>query len=818
MDRRPGEFDLTPSSAEPTVGLSSADAAARLAAGLGNRYHPPVSRAVIDILRANVLTLFNGIVGGAFAVLLILGYWQDALFGVFVIANLAIGIGQELRAKYTLERLTVLTAPAARVLRDGMVIELPVAEVVLDDVMVLGAGDEIVADGVVLTATGLGVDESLLSGESEAVAAEPGREVLSGSFVVGGQGLIQVTRVGASSYANRVATDMRSFTLVQSELRLSLARVVRWISWILIPLTFLVVNGQFQALGGWAFALTTGVWEQGTVLAVSSVVSMVPQGLIFMTTVALAVGALTLARQRVLVQELSAVELLARVDALCFDKTGTLTDGSIVLRDVIPLSEPGGWEAALAWFAAQPGANATARGLGQRFAAVPGEQPDRVVGFSSSFRWSAVSLPAGSAPGCWVLGAPDTVLDAGSPVLARAGVSAASGDRILVLAHRVAPITAGEADLASPPGDLAPVALLVFQEHLRPDAAAAVSYFQKQGVRLWVLSGDHPATVAAIAREAGISDGDGFDASALPEESDAIADILEQHAVFGRVRPDQKVAIIAALRSRGHVVAMTGDGVNDAPALKHADLGIAMGSGSAATRSVANLVLLDGQFSELPRVVAEGRRVIANVERLAKLFLSKTVYAIALAVIFGSVLGPYPFLPRQLAAVDGLTIGLPALVLALLPDAHRALPGFLRRATRFCVPSGLVIAASVSAVVLALRLSGRAAEVPSSAAIALTLTGLWVLVILCRPFDRWKAAIVAAGYLGLVLVFTVPLVTQFFSFERPSTASLVTVGIAAAAGCVALEVAYRIRRRTALPTTLRQAPTVSRRTPGRPTR
>ncbi len=784
-------MDQLPTPPAAPTGLSSAEAAERLAAGLGNRYRPPVSRALADILRANLLTLFNVIVGGAFTLLLVLGYWQDALFGVFVIANVAIGVVQELRAKRTLDRLTVLSAPGARVMRDGSVATVPVADVVLDDILVLGSGDELVADAVVLDAAGLGIDESLLTGEAEAVHAEPGRELLSGSFVVGGQGLARVTRVGADSYANRVASDLRSFTLVPSELRLSLARVIRWISWILLPVAILVFNGQLQALGGWEHAFSAGVWREGALLTVAGIVSMVPQGLVFMTSVALAVGALTLSRRRVLVQELPAVEMLARVDALCFDKTGTLTDGSIELRDVHLVDERQGWRAVLAWFGEQPDANATARALQQRFSGAPAEAPERTVGFSSSFRWSAASFAAGPAAGAWVLGAPDTLLPAGSIVRTQAELSAAAGRRTLVLTHRPQPLTADEGEGASPPRELEPVALLEFQEHLRPDAAETVAYFHAEGVRLWVLSGDHPATVTAIAREAGISDGDGFDATHLPDDPDELDDVLASHAVFGRVRPDQKHRMIQALRGLGHVVAMTGDGINDAPALKHADLGIAMGSGAAVTRSAADVVLLDGQFAELPLVVAEGRRVIANVERLAKLFLTKTVYAVVFAILFGSLLWPYPFLPRQLSAVDGLTIGLPALVLALLPDSSRYREGFLARAARFCVPSGLVVAAAVAVVVLVLRASGRDADVPSAAVITLTLVGLWVLAILSRPLDLPRLLVVVGGYLGLGILFAVPPLADFFAIALPSGGALVVAFVAAAAGTLVLELLHR---------------------------
>jgi cation-transporting ATPase E len=790
VDGRPAarERELSPT---PAGGLSTAEAAQRLAAGWGNGYRPATSRPVVDILRANLLTLFNLVVGGSFVLLLVLGYWQDALFGIFMVLNAAIGVVQEVRAKITLDRLTVLTSTGARVLRDGATLTVPAAQIVRGDLLVLAAGDEVVADARVTRASGLGVDESLLTGESEPVAAVPGRELRSGSFVVAGRGYAEVIRVGADSYANRVAADLRAFTQVGSELRLVLARVIRWISWILLPLGLLVLNGQIQASGGWAVAGESGAWRSAALLTVACIVSMVPQGLIFMTSVGLAVGAVTLSRRRVLVQELPAVEMLARVDALCFDKTGTLTDGTMVLRDVQPVGEGAGWPEVLGWFAVQDGANATARALRERFREIPAEQPELIVEFSSSFRWSAVVFGSGACAGTWVLGAPDTLLPE-SPVRAQAARSAAAGRRTLVLAHRATSLTADDAATGSPPVGLTAVALLEFQENVREDAAATVAYFRREGVRPWVFSGDHPATVAAIAREAGIDEAEGFDATELPGDSVELDELLQKHAVFGRVGPDQKTRMVEALRARGYVVAMTGDGVNDAPALKHADLGIAMGSGAAITRASAHLVLLNGQFSELPQVVAEGRRVIGNVERLAKLFLTKTVYAITLAVVFGAVLWPYPFLPRQLSAVDGLTIGLPAIVLAVLPNNRRYRAGFLARASRFCLPAGLIVGAMTVAVVLALRVAGRADDVPTAGVITLTLLGLWVLGIVSRPMDRIRLAVLLAGYLGLVALLAIPFAAEFFSLALPATESLVVVAAASIVGALALEGMHRL--------------------------
>ena len=810
-----------PASAHPASALTLAEVRERLARGQGNAMPSDTGRSFWRIMQANLFTLFNLIVGGSFALLLVLGYWQDALFGFFVIANVVIGVAQEFRAKLTLSRLAVLNAPRARVLRRDeagteSLHEVRVADVVLDDVLVLAAGDQVTADAVVLEANGLEVDESLLTGESDALDAAPGRELLSGSSIVGGSGLARVIRVGADSYAARITAEAKQFSLVRSELRSGIARIIKWITIALLPVGAIVVNGQMQAVGGWEAAIATGAWREATVASAASLIAMIPQGLVFMTSVALAVGAVKLARREVLVQELAAVEGLARVDMLCLDKTGTLTEGRLVLDAVEPVSDIAGWDAALGHFAADRDANATAKALGERFAAVASLELHAAVPFSSARKWSAAEFRDPRAAGSWVLGAPDIVLagadrravgaesaqpdrSAVSAVLARTSELAASGLRTLVLAHSPEALPETEPAAAHLPARLVPAAVLTFREKVRPDAHETLGYFREQGVSIRVISGDDPRTVAAVAREAGVEHvGDGFDARRLPDastpEGEAELDaIMGREHVFGRVTPEQKKAMVLSLQRLGYTVAMTGDGVNDALALKHADMGIAMGSGAAATRAVARLVLLDGQFSRLPRIVAEGRQVIANVERLAKLFLSKTTYAILFAVVFGLLLWPFPFLPRQLSIVDGLTIGLPALVLALLPNIQKYRPGFLQRAARFCIPSGLIVGGTLISVVAYAYLGGYAAPVVQTAAvITLTLTALWVLVILSRPFTWITTLVVIAAYAGLGVVLSIPIVTDFLQLGMPPI-ELIAVAVGASViGSAVLEVTHRL--------------------------
>ena len=800
------------STADTTTGLSLADVQHRTQLGQTNVMPSDTGRSFWRIMQANLFTLFNLIVGGSFALLLVLGYWQDALFGFFVIANVVIGVAQEFRAKLTLSRLAVLNAPRARVMRDGAVTEVRVGEVVMDDLFVLSAGDQVTADAVVLEAHGLDIDESLLTGEADPVASPAGRELMSGSTVVAGSGLARVIRVGADSYAARITAEAKQFSLVRSELRSGIAKIIKWITVLLLPVGAIVVNGQMQAVGGWEVAIATGAWREATVASAASLIAMIPQGLVFMTSVALAVGAVKLARNEVLVQELAAVEGLARVDMLCLDKTGTLTEGRMVLDFVEPLGSAdldSTAEAVLAWMGADRNANATSVALVERFTTPPAEQPVRAIEFSSRRKWSAVSFADGPARGTWVLGAPDIVLadvPDSTDALARFAERATAGERTVVLARTDTvldpPVDPPEGERAPEPdlpGDLSAVALVSFREKVRDDAQETLGYFREQEVELCVISGDDPRTVAAVAREAGIlHEGPGFDARHLPDPDSDGAEaeldaIMREHRVFGRVSPEQKKAMVLSLQRLGHTVAMTGDGVNDALALKHADMGIAMGSGAAATRAVARLVLLDGQFSRLPRIVAEGRQVIANVERLAKLFLSKTTYAILFAVVFGVLLWPFPFLPRQLSIVDGLTIGLPALVLALLPNIQRYRPGFLRRAARFCIPSGLIVGGTLISVVAYAYLGGAdAAVVQTTAVITLTLTALWVLVILSRPFTLVTSLVVVAAYLGLPVLLFIPVVTDFLQLGAPPL-ELVLVAVGASIiSSLVLEVTHRV--------------------------
>ena len=695
-----------------------------------------------------------------------LGQWKDSLFGFALLLNLLIGIIQEYSAKRTLDRLAVLNQPLARVRRDGVDVDIPRELVVLDDIVVLRAGDQILADGTIVESDGLEIDESLLTGESEPSAQSVGGRVLSGCGIVAGSGVMCVTTVGAETYASTLTAEARRFTLVNSELRNSLNRLIRWVTWVLIPLVLIIINGQVHTAGGWRGVMGEG-WIDVVVRSTASIVAMIPQGLILITSISFALAAIVLARNRVLLQELPAVEGLARVDALCIDKTGTLTDGEVAFHGIHPLSDAHDFpaaEAVLGLFASDPAANPTTLSL-------VGRVPESVypvtarIAFSSARKWSAV-VTGGVDPTMWVFGAPEFVLDVSTPehvlALTEATRYAENGYRTLVLAAT----NAKPGPRAELPSGLVPVALVTFTENIRDDAQHTLEYFRNQGVTVYLISGDNPRTVATIARAAGVDVTEAIDARSLPTDIEALADVLEIHRVFGRATPEQKRTMMAALQSRGHVVAMVGDGVNDALALKHADLGIAMGTGAPATRAVSNLVLLDSRLSSLPGVVDEGRKVIANIERLSRLFLTKTVWAMMLAAVFGLLFMSFPFEPRQLSAIDFFTIGIPAFLIALQPNSRRYVPGFLRRALMFCIPAGLVTAAAVLWLTWSITIEGTwdTAETQTATALVLSMTGLWVLATLARPLDVWRVSIVVAMIAVCVGLFGIPLFAVFFGF------------------------------------------------------
>ena len=753
----------------PEGGLTRDEVRQRVDAGLVNRVAEQPSRTTKEIIRANVVTRFNIILGALLlVVLIVLGEPRDALFGIVLVSNSAIGIVQELRAKRTLDRLQVVAAPRVRVIRSGKLSEQPVDRVVVDDLIDLRAGEQLVVDGVVVSSRGLEVDESLLTGEADPVTKQPDDPCLSGSFVAAGSGRYRATRVGADSYAARLAHAAKRFDLVRSELREGIDWILGIVSWAVVPVGALLV---------WSSLRGGGTFLEGLGGAVAAGVAMIPQGLVLLASIAFALGVIRLGRRNVLVQELPAIEGLARVDTVCFDKTGTLTEGRLTVKEVILLSNRDPEPALAAIAAAESHPNVTLAAIGEAYPNTPGWGVQSSVPFSSARKWSGVGF---IGDGTWVIGAPDVVAPRDGETLDLAADLSAEGSRVLLVATGDHPLTDGRL-----PSDLEPVAIVVLRDQIRADAADTLRYFAEQGVRVKVISGDHPETVAAVARQVGVEGSSRVvDSRLLPKDPVELAALMEVGTVFGRVTPQQKRAMVRAMQSRGHVVAMTGDGVNDVLALKDADIGIAIGGGAPASRAVAQLVLIDGRFATLPEIVGEGRRVTSNIERVANLFITSTVYALGLSLAIVLSTLPFPFLPRHLTLVGSLTVGIPSFFFALAPSRRRSRPGFVRRVLKFAVPTGLVATLATFAGYWLADLEDATIEASrTTATLILAVVGLFATGLVGRPLVPWKRGLIATMAGLLVLVMATPALRSFFALELPRTVVLLAaVGITALTG------------------------------------
>ncbi|MFF7452838.1 HAD-IC family P-type ATPase [Kitasatospora sp. NPDC008115] len=790
-------------------GLTASEVAERIARGQVNDVPARSSRSAREIVRANVFTRFNAIIGVMFAIILVVGPLQDGLFGLVIVANTAIGIIQELRAKKTLDSLALIGEARPQVRRDGTARQVAVGEIVLDDTVLLGIGDKVIVDGEVTEADGLEIDESLLTGEPDPVLKQPGDPVMSGSFVVAGAGAFTATKVGREAYAAQLAEEASRFTLVRSELRSGIDSILRFITWLLVPTAIGLIISQLAVEGR--------DWREAVRRMIAGIVPMVPEGLVLLTSVAFAIGVVRLGRRQCLVQELPAIEGLARVDTVCLDKTGTLTEGGMDVVDLriigadeggAPAEEPGGPDdgalketvkQALGVMAGadarpNPSMQAVIDAYGDGRGGGDGWRVIEAMPFSSARKWSGVQLlePRGDEAS-WLLGAPDVLLPSGHPALAEVDELGAQGLRVLLLGRTPVPL-----DAPDPAAGLRPLALVVLQQRLREDAAETLRYFEGQRVQAKVISGDAAVSVGAVAAHLGLPGADHpVDARALPTEPNSFADTAERTTVFGRVTPQQKRQLVGALQSRGHTVAMTGDGVNDVLALKDADIGVAMGSGSDATKAVAQIVLLNNSFAVMPSVVAEGRRVIGNIERVAGLFLVKTVYSVLLALLVIFTHSPYPFLPRHSTVLSTLTIGVPAFFLALAPNNERARTGFVRRVLRLAVPGGL-IAGTATFSAYALARANHATDLKSDTSVAtltLFLVAIWVLAIVARPYNWWRLLLIGTMSGVFTLVLTVPWLSDFFQLSLAGTRDpWIGVAIAVTAGVV-LEVVWRIMRR-----------------------
>ncbi|KOU52134.1 cation-translocating P-type ATPase [Streptomyces sp. WM6378] len=776
-----------PAPAGRAGGLTTAEVAERVARGEVNDVPVRSSRSTAEIVRGNVFTRFNAIIGVLWAIMLVVAPIQDSLFGFVIIANTGIGIIQEMRAKKTLDGLAVIGEAKPTVRRDGRAAEISTSEIVLGDVIELGPGDKIVVDGEAVEADGLEVDESLLTGEADPVLKKPGDKMMSGAFVVAGGGAFTATKVGREAYAAQLAEEASRFTLVHSELRSGISTILKYVTWMMIPTALGLVISQL--------VVKDNNFKDSIARTVGGIVPMIPEGLVLLTSVAFAIGVIRLGRQQCLVQELPAIEGLARVDVVCLDKTGTLTEGGMDVTELRPLN--GSDEAYVrkvlgALGESDPRPNASLQAIIDAYPDSEVWRCTESLPFSSARKYSGAAFSEGDGENStWLLGAPDVLLKPGDPALSEIDTLNEKGLRVLLLARASRELD--DPDIAS---DAKASALVVLEQRLRPDAADTLRYFEEQNVKAKVISGDNAVSVGAVAGKLGLPGAaNTVDARQLPTDQAEMADVLDSNAVFGRVTPQQKRDMVAALQSRGHTVAMTGDGVNDVLALKDADIGVSMGSGSEATRAVAQIVLLNNSFSTLPSVVAEGRRVIGNITRVATLFLTKTVYSVLLAVFVVCSQVEYPFLPRHLTLLSTFTIGIPAFFLALAPNKERAKPHFVRRVMRYAIPSGVIAAVATFVTYMIARAyysgPGELDAETSVTTLTLFLVSMWVLAIIARPYTWWRIALVVSMGVAFLLVLAVPWLQHFFALKlvgavMPWTA----VGIAVVASGV-LEVVWR---------------------------
>lgn len=791
--------------ADPTRGLAAAEVAERKKLGQVNKHGKGTGRSVAQILRANIFTRVNAILGVLCAIVLSTGSIINAAFGLLIIANSAVGVIQELRAKKTLDQLRIVGESEPTVIRDGEEKAIPQHEVVLGDIIKLRSGDEVVVDGTVVSGS-VRVDESQLTGEADAISKGEGDEILSGSIVNEGTAIFRADKVGDAAYAARLASQASEFLLTDSVLMNGINSILKVITWLLIPTGILTIWTQLVRSD-------TGLRESILSMA-AAIVPMVPEGLVLMTSIAFAAGVIRLGKYKALVNELVAIEGLARVNTVCTDKTGTLTTNEMELDSIV---RPDGSDAEELWarhlasmLEAQDDLNDTARSIvtGLRARGVePEKWQGQEIPFNSRYKFSGFARSDATA---WIMGAPDVLLREADPAADTAKKLGDEGLRILVFGQVAGDSGERWADTDSLSMDSAPqlaeTVLVVLRQQLRSDARETLEFFDRQHVDLKVISGDNPDSVAAVARKATDRELVAVDARTLKDLDDDAFDAEIQRAnVFGRVSPEQKQQMVESLHRQHRTVAMTGDGVNDVLALKKADIGVAMGSGAPATRNVAQLVLLTNKFSALPRVVAEGRRVIGNIERVAHLFLTKTVYSVVLALVV-AVLGiAFPFQPIHVTITGWFTIGIPAFVLSLAPNTERPREGFVKRVLSLALPSGMLIGGICVAMWIIIYPGADVPEMQRRQAgtavlLALIIMGLWVLGIVARPLNWWKVLLLACCVGGYVVIFLVPPLRELLMLY-PGNRHLMIVGLAVGAGGAALiEIVHQIaaRRQRAL--------------------
>ena len=764
-------------------GLTAQEVAERKANGCANVTSNDGSRSVSDIIKKNTFTYFNGIFIVLAILLFAVGAWKNTLFLFVVVSNTLIGIIQELRSKRAVDKLTILAEGTVEVIRDGQTQQVSTSELVRDDLVVFKNGDQICADAVV-RAGELAVNEALLTGESDAIRKVPGEELKSGSSATSGKCIAQLTRVGKESYASRLAAKAKSGTSAgKSEMMLSLDKLIKFIGIALVPMGIALFISQKTKAD-----LPV---PDAIVSTVSALIGMIPEGLYLLTSVALALSVMRLSRRKVLVRDMNCVETLARVDTLCVDKTGTITEPGMDVDELVcfdPERFPEDTVRSMlyAYYGAMEADNDTAAAMNayfredERAKAYASDRfvPTKVIPFSSETKWSAVTFGADDT---FLVGAPEFLLKEQAPIVTEyAKPWTEKGMRVLLVAYTRGPVTDDEGDPFIVPSQVHPVAFVCILNRIRNQAPETFSYFEEQGVTVKVISGDNPVTVSNVARQANIANADRFVDATTLDTAEKLNAAASEYTVFGRVTPQQKLDLVRALQAQGHTVAMTGDGVNDVLALKEADCGIAMASGSQAASQISQLVLLDSDFASMPSIVAEGRQVINNIQRSASLFLVKNIFSFLFAILTLFIAFPYPLLSNQMSIISSLTIGIPGFFLALQPNATRISGRFLPNVLFRAGPGGLtdvLLLLGVEFFVFAFRF--ELTELYSISPIVMLAVGVVFLYLISRPMDRFRLtvwALVTAASVALILVVPYTPLREWVYME-PLTGRAVLVAV-----------------------------------------
>ena len=730
------------------IGLTEQQVTERTLAGLTNITETKSSKSYARILFSNIFTFFNIICLSCAIALWCIGSWSDTIFMLIVVANTMISIIQEIKAKKTIDKLTLTNSNFTKVLRDGEEIEIYKKEVVVDDILILASGMQIASDSIVVEGS-IEVNESLLTGEAQPIRKNIGDNIMAGSFVSSGTCKAQVQKVGSANYIEKLSSKAKKYSKPKSELLSSLSFIIRLIGIIIIPLGILMFFNNHKVLDG-------NLHETIRTTA-GSIIGMIPAGMFLLTSVALAVSVVRLAKKRTLVQELYCIEMLARVNVLCLDKTGTLTDGSMKVREMINISNKFDDKNINKIISSIVGAfheaNHTAIAL-KSFFGKASLTAEKSIPFSSERKFMGCSF---SRLGSFKIGAYEYVTQDISPTLKRKAEDFASkGFRVLMLA---------ECDKTFSKESSSPIAFILLEDNIRKDAQNTIQWFKDNSVDIRVISGDNPVTVSEVARRVGIDNYENY-ISLQGMSKQEVIEIADKYTIFGRVSPEQKATLVKALKAKGKTVAMTGDGVNDILALKEADCSVAIAAGSDAARSVSHLVLLDSNFSSMPSVVAEGRRVVNNIQRSSSLFLMKTLFTIIVSVMVLIWGKSYPFSPAQFMVLEYFVIGLPSFFLALQPN-HNIIKGkFISNLLRNALPAGIVLVFNAVAIYLYQHFVGGQVPIPTMASIAVTCTGLIILFNLCRPFNIMRGILVfTMSSLALASMILLPNLLLFESLS-----------------------------------------------------